>query len=158
MLATSFNLSLGKTYIYYTDDFFTTLNAIDSVTHSNNRIFFKDAGTGWLGGINLPDSSILKFTGVLTSTGFSPGETVHIKITPNPSSSTTLLTLPTEVINDSKTVKVFNVSGSLIRDFILSSKVNNIVLNASDYPDGVYIIQVISNRGPIMNTRWMIMH
>ncbi len=158
VLATRFGSSLGKSYIYYTDDFFSTMTLLDSVTNSNNKIFFKDASTGWLGGSNLPDSSIFKFTGVLTSTGFSPGESVHIKITPNPSNTTALLTLPTKVINDSKTVKVFNVSGNLIANFSISPKVSNIELNASEYPDGLYIIRVISNRSTVMNARWMIMH
>jgi hypothetical protein len=134
------------------------MTLLDSVTHSNNKIFFKDASTGWLGGSNLPDSSIFKFHGVLTSTGFIPGETAHIKITPNPSSSTARLTLPSKVINDSKIVKVFTVSGKLMGEFNISPKVNNIELNASKYPDGVYIIQVITNRGSLLNARWVVMH
>lgn len=158
VLATCLGYSFDKSYIYYTDDFFNTMTLLDSVNQSNNKIFFKDASTGWLGGSSLPDSSIFKFTGVLTSTGFSPGESVHIKITPNPSNTTALLTLPTKVINDSKTVKVFNVSGNLIDNFSISPKVSNIELNASEYPDGLYIIRVISNRGTVMNARWMIMH
>ena len=158
VLATSFTYSISKSYIYYTDDFFTTMNLIDSVTNSNNKIFFKDATTGWLGGKALPDSSIFKFGGVLTSTGFIPGETVHIKITPNPSGSTALLTLPSKVINDSKVLKVFSVSGNLIYNHSISPKVSQVELDASKYPDGVYIIQVISNRGTVMNARWMIMH
>lgn len=158
VLATSFNYSLDKSYIYYTHDFFNTMTLIDSVANSNNKIFFKDAGTGWLGGSTLPDSSIFKYNGVLTSTGFSPGETVRIKISPNPSNCTTLLTLPSKVINDRKIAKIFTISGKLMCDFSISPKVNNIELNASEYPDGVYIIQVISNRGLVMNARWMIMH
>ncbi|MEI7898036.1 MAG: T9SS type A sorting domain-containing protein [bacterium] len=158
VLATCLDYSLGKSYIYYTDDFFNTMNLIDSVTHSNNKIFFKDASTGLLGGTNLPDSSIFKFGGVLTSIGSRPCETVHVKITPNPSNTTALLTFPTKFINDSKTVKVFNISGNLIADFSISPKVSNIELNASEYPDGLYIIRVISNQGTVMNARWMIMH
>ncbi len=158
VLATSFGNSLGKSYIYYTHDFFNTMTLLDSVTNSNNKIFFKDASTGWLGGSNLPDSSIFKFGGILTSTGFSPNETLRINITPNPSNTTALLTLPTKVINDSKTVKVFNVSGNLMCDFSISPKVNNIELNASKYPDGVYLVQVTSNRGSVMNARWVVVH
>lgn len=158
IFATSFNYALDKTYIYYTHDFFNTLTLIDSVTNSNNKIFFKDAGTGWLGGTNLPDSSIFKFNGVLTSTGFGPDESAHVKISPNPSNCTALLTMPSKVINNSKIVKVFTVSGMLLCEFSISPQINNIELNASKYPDGVYIIQVTSNMGLVMNERWMIMH
>jgi photosystem II stability/assembly factor-like uncharacterized protein len=158
VLATCLNYSLGKSYIYYTDDFFNTMNLIDSVTNSNNKIFFKDPSTGWLGGTNLPDSSIFKFGGVLTSNGFSPSETVHIKITPNPSSSTALLSLPSKVINDSKVLKVFSVSGNILYDHSISPKVSKVELDASEYPDGIYIVQVISNRGSVMNARWVVMH
>jgi len=158
VLATCLNYVLGKTYIYYTHDFFNTMTLLDTVTNSNNKIFFKDASTGWLGGSNLPDSSIFKFNGVLTSTGSTPGETVHIKISPNPSNCNARLTLPLTVLNDSKTVKVFTVSGRLMGDFSIPPKVNHIALNASDYPDGVYIIQVSSDSRPVMNARWMIMH
>ncbi len=158
VLATSFGYSLGKSYIYYTDDFFNTMTLLDSVTNSNNKIFFKDAGTGWLGGSNLPDSSIFKFGGVLTSTEFSPRETLRINITPNPSNNKTLLTLPSKLTNESKVLKVFSVSGSLMCDYRISPKVNKIELDASEYPDGVYFVQVTSNRGSVMNARWVVMH
>lgn len=157
-MATSFNYDFEKSYIYYTHDFFNTLTLIDSVTYSNNKVFFKDAITGWLGGGYLPDSSIFKFNGVLTSTGFNPDEPVQIKIAPNPSKTSARLTLPSAVLNDSKTVKVFSVSGQVTGNFSLSPKVNILDLNAVEYPDGVYLIQVISSRGIVMNARWMIMH
>jgi photosystem II stability/assembly factor-like uncharacterized protein len=158
VLATSFTYSLGKSYIYYTHDFFNTMTLLDSVTNSNNRIFFKDASTGWLGGSNLPDSSIFKFTDVLTSIGPGPGETLRINITPNPSNNKTLMTLPSKLTNESKVLKVFNVSGSLMCDYRISPKVNKIELDASEYPDGVYFVQVTSNRGSVMNARWVVVH
>ena len=158
VLATSLNYSLSKSYIYYTHDFFNTVTLLDSVTNSNNKIFFKDASTGWLGGTNLPDSSIFKFTEVLTSIGPGPGETLRINITPNPSNNKTLLTLPSKLTNESKVLKVFNVSGSLMCDYRISPKVNKIELDASEYPDGVYFVQVNTNRGSVMNARWVVMH
>ena len=158
ILATSFSFSLGKTYIYYTDDLFNTINVIDSVAYSNKRIFFKDAGTGWLGGINMPDSSILKFTDVLTSIRDKPIVQGNIIITPNPTSQSSLVTFPYEFINENKILRVFSVSGKLMKEYTLMSNVKSIELNAAGYSNGVYAIELISNKGQIKISKWVIYH
>ena len=97
----------NQSYIYYTTDFFNTLTILDTVLWSSNFIYFKDAYTGWLARSYLPDSAIFKFTDVLTSIKNKPIVQGNIIITPNPTDQSSLLTFPSEFINENKILRVF---------------------------------------------------
>jgi hypothetical protein len=159
VIAASDTLTGGvHTYIYYTDDFFNTLTILDSVIGSSNYIYFKDAGTGWLSGIWQPDTNIFKFIGVLTSIRDRPIVQGNIIINPNPTCQSSLVTFPSEFINENKILRVFSVSGKLMKEYTLTANVKSIELNSDGYSNGVYIIELISNTGLNKITRWVVIH
>ena len=144
--------------IYYTNDFFNTLTLLDSVIYSSNFIYFKDSTTGWLSGLWRPDSNIYKFTDVLTSIKNNHIVQGNIIITPNPTDQSSLLTFPSEFISERKILRVFTVSGKLMKEYTLPANVKSIELNAAGYSNGVYIIELISNTGLNKINRWVIIH
>ena len=159
VIAASDTLTWGvHTYIYYTDDFFNTLTILDSVIGSSNYIYFKDASTGWLSGLYLPDNNIFKFNGVLTSIRDKPIIQENIIITPNPTRQSSLLTFPSEFLDERKILRVFAVSGKLMKEYTLTANVKSIELNAAGYSNGVYIIELISNTGLNKINRWVVIH
>jgi len=147
-----------RTYIYYTTDFFNTLTILDTVELTSNFIYFKDAYTGWLAGLFLPDSAIFKFTDVLTSIKIKPIVQGNIIITPNPTCQSSLLTFPSEFLSERKILRVFAVSGKLMKEYTLTANVKSIELNSAEYLNGVYIIELISNTGLNKITRWVVIH
>ncbi len=148
----------NQSYIYYTTDFFNTLTILDTVLWSSNFIYFKDAYTGWLARSYLPDSAIFKFTDVLTSIKNKPIVQGNIIITPNPTDQSSLLTFPSEFINENKILRVFSVSGKLMKEYTLPANVKSIELNAAGYSNGVYIIELISDTGLNKINRWVVIH
>jgi hypothetical protein len=65
----------------------------------------------------------------------------QIFVTPNPVINTSILQFPAEAAIDR--LKIYNLSGKLIRDEIVSEKYFKI--NAMDYASGLYFYQVFSN-------------
>ena len=106
----------------------------------------------------MPDSSILKFTDVLTSIRDKHMVQGDIIITPNPTCQSSLLTFPSEFINENKILRVFTVSGKLIKEYTLPANVKSIELNAAGYSNGVYAVELISDSGLNKITRWVVIH
>jgi photosystem II stability/assembly factor-like uncharacterized protein len=146
------------TSVYYTDDFFTTLTFLDFVILSSNYIYFKDSRTGWLGGLWRADSNIFKFNGVLTSIRDKHIVQGTLIITPNPSIQSSLVTFPSEFINEKKILRIFSISGKLMTEYYLPANVKSIELNAAEYSNGVYFIELISATGLNKITRWVVIH
>jgi hypothetical protein len=146
------------TSVYYTHDFFNTLTKIDSGLHSNSFIYFKDANTGWLSGAFHPDTNIYKFNGVLTSVKNIRPVVENLAITPNPSNQNALITFPAIFLNHNKTLRISDQTGRIIQEYNLNRNDLSLSLNASSYPNGVYIIEVISDDGVIKSNRWIIYH
>lgn len=144
------------TSVYYTHDFFNTLTKIDSGLHSNSFIYFKDANTGWLSGAFHPDTNIYKFNGVLTSVKNIRPVVENLAITPNPSNQNALITFPAIFLNHNKTLRISDQTGRIIQEYNLNRNDLSLSLNASSYPNGVYIIEVISDDGVIKSNRWTI--
>ena len=147
------------TSVFFTNNFFTTLTKIDSGLHSyNNYIYFKDATTGWLSGAYGNDSTILKFTDVLTSIPDKKAVSENLEIIPNPSNQYALITFPPEFLGRKKIMRIIDVSGKLVTEYELKTDDTSININTSGYSNGVYTIEIISDHGLIKSNRWIIYH
>ena len=144
------------TSVYYTHDFFNTLTKIDSGLQSNAFIYFKDANTGWLSGAFHPDTNIYKFSGVLTYVSDKKPVVENLTIIPNPSDQNALIKFPPTFLDHKKTLRISDQSGRIIREYKLNRNDQSMNLKASSYPVGVYNIELISDDGFTMNSRWMV--
>ena len=147
------------TSVFFTNDFFTSLTKIDSGLHSyDNYIYFKDATTGWLSGAYGNDSTILKYNGVLTSVPDKKTISVNLTIVPNPSGQSTSITFPSAFMGHKKTMRITNISGKPVAEYSLKPDDQLLNLNSSNYSNGVYNIELISDDGFVQNNRWIVYH
>jgi photosystem II stability/assembly factor-like uncharacterized protein len=147
-----------KTYIYYTTDFFTTMTPIDTVQLSTNYIYFKDSEIGWLSGKYRPDSNIYKFTGVLTALLEKRVKPDQLSVNPNPANGEALVTFPSALLGQRKTIRIYDLTGKIVEEYVYDPGVQSIHLNSSKYSNGVYSIALISDNKIVGNTRWVIFH
>ena len=158
ILAASDKTTGTHSYIYFTNDFFTTLSLVDSVRYSNNRLWFKDASTGWMGAFHIPDSSIYKFNGVLVNVRNLSGERTNLEVFPNPSNYQTQIQFSKEFLNESKILKIYSYTGILMKEIDVAADVNQIELSTKGYSSGCYEIILISKSGRINATKWIVSH
>ena len=147
-----------ETSVYYTHDFFNTVNKIDSGLYSSALIYFKDASTGWLSGIWHRDTAIYKFNGVLTSVKDIKKVTENLTIMPNPSNQNALVTFPADFSGHNKTMRITDLSGKILCEYSVKPNEKEMKINSSAFSNGVYTIEIISDQGLIKSNRWIIYH
>jgi len=147
------------TYIYYTNDFFSTLTPLDTVSFSSDYVYFKNATTGWLSGSFLPDSNnIFKFAGVLTAIHDKGDNQEQLSIFPNPTIQDVIITLPSGILGQRKIFRIYDLTGKMVKEDFLEQTVKSIRINSSKYPNGLYVISLISDNAVVKSARWVISH
>ncbi len=108
---------------------------------ADDRLFIidKEPGTGFLG----PDNEKWKLDSiyVATQTQINEGtiiKTLHFLLHPNPVNDRLIVNLSTNKIDAPISIKIYDVKGALVKDFIYRKNV--VVLNTKDLECGVYFI------------------
>ena len=147
------------TTVLFTSDFFTTTRVVQTELSSEGESTFLSSKSGWLSGRNRQNDNIYKFTGDLIAGTSGPyGDKEQFQVYPNPSSSEAILKLPGFVNGSACTIKVLDITGKELDRIIVTSVSPYIHLNASNYPDGIYLIQLIRNDATLAVSRWAILH
>ena len=144
--------------VFFTPDFFSSIMVLDSNLASTVSISFDGSETGWLGGSGYYNNAIFEFSGIITSLGEAAKRHDNLSIVPNPSSSEALIKIPTSL--DSKPCQIFiqDMSGKTVGQQTISNSTGWFKLNAMPYSNGIYIIEVFSDKKLIATERWIISH
>jgi len=79
---------------------------------------------------------------------------IKLLVSPNPFKSSVTLSFP--AVDDIARIKIYNLSGELVSTFLLSQKSTSVVWHASDFPNGVYFVKLISD-GNIVSTKKLVL-
>ncbi len=155
LVISSWDSITGFVKVYFTPDFFSTLIVLDSNLNANaNGIRFSDPQTGWLAG----NSNILKYNGILTSVYEAANSPERLSIMPNPSSYEALIKIPASLDSKSLQLLVINMSGKQEEVLNIPGSTGWTKLNASNYPNGVYLIEILSGNRIVAQERWVVNH
>lgn len=143
--------------VFFTPDMFTNLITIKSSIMSIGTVAFLDPATGWLAGGESGVNEIYKYTDVLTSTSTARKEKEKLSVFPNPATSYALVKFPASLDSKSIVLRITDMSGQVIDELKVIST-GWTTLNASAYPDGIYIIEVLSGNTLISHEKWVVNH
>jgi photosystem II stability/assembly factor-like uncharacterized protein len=145
--------------LLFTPDFFSTTIVMDTNLEADPwALRFKDASTGWIGGKGADTNSIFKYTGLLTSIGEAAKSPEKLAILPNPTSTEALVKLPELNEKGDYRLLIYDISGKLRENRKIENSTGWTKLNASEYSDGVYALQVMSGDRMIAGSKWMVKH
>jgi hypothetical protein len=148
----------GSVDVFFTPDLFSTLVKIGSGMISTGAISFYNATTGWLAGGESGTDEINKFTGVLTSTGEAFKEPGKVAIIPNPSAGETLVRIPPGRCLELLELRVSDMTGKVICREVISSSTGWTKLNATSFVNGIYLVEVLSDKNPAGPEKWVVNH
>ena len=147
------------TDILYTPDFFNTLTIIQTGLSSDGESCFYNNHSGWLSGDGNYNTSIYKFTGNLpVGVQKITGELSQMRVYPNPSSAEAILKVSSTSSASSGTIRIFDITGKEMETRNFLSSVPYIQLNAGNYSNGIYIIQMTGDDGVSSVCRWTVCH
>jgi len=143
--------------VYFTPDLFNTLQVIQSSILSNGAVEFYDAATGWLGGGESGTNEIYKYTGLLTSANEILNPERKLSIFPNPSISEAIVKFP--AYSDSKhlELRITDLNGKLIDKYLLNPSGLS-KLNATNYENGLYFLEVFEGNDFVTRVKWVVIH
>jgi len=146
--------------IFFTPDFFNTLMVVDSNLHANPYygMRFSDPQSVWLCGPGSETNDILKYNGVITSLRRSLKSPKEISIMPNPTSSQALLKIPVNIDSKPFNIRILDLNGREIERQTISNSTGWTKLNASGYPNGIYIVEIESGNARLARERWIVKH
>ncbi len=147
------------TDVIFTNDLFITASYIDTnISNNSSGIFFKNSTTGWMGGSYLWYHNIHKFLGELTSVPDKWRGDDGMRIVPNPAFRDAFVVLPRGLNEEISGVRIIDLSGRVVYEKTGSSATPTLKLDASSLNNGLYIVEVITDRGYVMRQRWMVQH
>jgi hypothetical protein len=144
--------------VYFTPDFFNTVILIQSGMTLNGTIRFKDAATGWLGGLAMPTNDIFYFTDVLTSVSDAVKTPEKLAIIPNPSSGEALVKIPASLDSKSLRLVIIDMNGKILEQHAITCSTGWTKLNAAGYANGNYIVEILSEDRPVASQQWIVNH
>lgn len=146
------------TDVFFTPDMFATVVVIGENLISNTAVDFLDATTGWIGGGESGNNEILKFTGLLTPVIQAARESEHLAIVPNPSSGDALVRIPGSYDSRAIQIRVTDLSGRIIETRHIASSTGWCGLNGGTYPNGTYLVTVLSEGCTVATQKWVVQH
>lgn len=139
-------LGAGSEGFYQTNDGGETWKSIDYIPGYTNAIWFTDMNTGFLAGA---DGKIMKTTNSGTVSVISPEKPAsYIALSPNPANSDLLIHCNNNIIQ-TMYISLYNMNGKCL--FTDSFNVHTVKLSLSNYPSGIYYIQIKTNKGVEIN-------
>jgi len=144
--------------VYFTPDFFNTVVLIQSGMTLNGPIRFKDAATGWLGGLAMPTNDIFYFTDVLTSVSNAGKTPEKLAIIPNPSSGEALVKIPASLDSKSLRLLIIDMNGKIMEKRAITNSTGWTKLNAAGYANGNYFVEILSGNRFIAREIWVVNH
>jgi hypothetical protein len=153
-----------------TSPFTTTLAPGDSSTTgaagfiaylaANSYIGNSDVTYCFYDDANIADSACITFNYSAIATGIRELVASGITLTnpqPNPASSSTLIGFNTGNVKNPRLV-MYNMLGSVVREFRLTDKQKLLVLSTADLKNGVYMYSLIGNDKTITSRRLIVNH
>ena len=144
--------------VFFTPDFFSTIIQLDSSLWAGPYVSFSDAYSGWLCGWGNDTNDIFKFTGVLTSVYNAVKAPEKLSIIPNPSSTDALVKIPATLDSKSVQLRVYDMAGKIMEYRTIDSSTGWAALNASGYPNGIYLVEILSADRLVDRQQWVVNH
>ena len=159
-LVTAFDTSTNlQTTVLYTPNFFSTISVIQTRLYSSGDCSFLNDKSGWLGGDGGFNSTIYKFVSSLPvgirETAPAP---LQMSVIPNPSSAEAILKPPSSFSSAGAVLRILDMSGKELEKRSLPPAMLYVQLNALNYANGIYIIQVTADDGSSAVCRWTVFH
>jgi len=145
------------TDVFFTPDMFTNIIQIASSLLSSGSVSFLDASTGWLTGGESGFNEIYKYNDVLTSANAALKVKEKLSVFPNPADNYALVKFPAGLESKSLVLRISDMTGNVI-DQVQVKSADWTTLNASIYPDGIYLIEVLAENSPVGCTKWVVNH
>ena len=146
------------TDVYFTPDFFHTVVFIQSGMDLNGPVSFSDAETGWLTGSGTATDDIYYYTDVLTSVFAAAKTPEKLSIIPNPSATEALVKLPSSLDSKSVQMLIIDMNGKVLEQHAIASSTGWTKLNAGEYANGNYIVELVSGNQLVVSEKWVVNH
>lgn len=146
------------TDVFFTPDLFSNIVQIGSDILSIGSVRFLDETTGWIGGGESGSNEILKFTGILNGLAENIRSENKLTIIPNPTSVSALLKLPGNTGKNEFVLRITDMSGKVLFRQPGVSTSEWTTLDATRYPNGVYVIEIIMGSITMSRGLWMVNH
>ena len=124
----------------------------------NGPVSFSDAETGWLTGSGTATDDIYYYTDVLTSVFAAAKTPEKLSIIPNPSATEALVKLPSSLDSKSVQMLIIDMNGKVLEQHAIASSTGWTKLNAGEYANGNYIVELVSGNQLVVSEKWVVNH
>lgn len=80
------------------------------------------------------------------------------RLYPNPMDDFFTIEYSNDIIAASKTLRIYDIYGKMIKEQQLSLNENQVNINVADYPEGVYFVQIQGKKGIEYSSKIIVIH
>ena len=144
--------------IYFTPDLFNSVVLLKSNLPTYGFLRFKDAATGWISGAGTTQDNIYRFNGLLNAVEQANSNTQQLSVIPNPGVGKVLVKLPGDPSMTWGTLRIYSISGKLTKEQKVAQSRSWLSLDATEFENGMYVVEFTNERGEKSSLRWIVEH